>query len=163
MCPVFRFFFFKQRTACDMRISDWSSDVCSSDLRQIGIEKAVAHGSLIRKTRIKTTVAQFIKKQPADAARFIAMLEKKICVAPAFVRQITRLAAEWLAQIACHPMPMAHILVERVKRGEVEAATKPPHRIALCRLRLEITHVHVRGRPVGIARMAYQRARKSVV
>src|SRR3546814_3552440 len=26
------FFFFKQRTAYEMRISDWSSDVCSSDL-----------------------------------------------------------------------------------------------------------------------------------
>src|SRR3546814_12693438 len=30
----FRFiFFFKQKTAYEMRISDWSSDVCSSDLR----------------------------------------------------------------------------------------------------------------------------------
>src|SRR3546814_17567649 len=28
------FFFFKQKTAYDMRISDWSSDVCSSDLEQ---------------------------------------------------------------------------------------------------------------------------------
>src|SRR3546814_7644109 len=27
-------FFFKQKTAYDMRISDWSSDVCSSDLPQ---------------------------------------------------------------------------------------------------------------------------------
>src|SRR3546814_8490297 len=27
------FFFFKQKTADEMRISDWSSDVCSSDLR----------------------------------------------------------------------------------------------------------------------------------
>src|SRR3546814_6847139 len=27
------FFLFKQKTAYDMRISDWSSDVCSSDLR----------------------------------------------------------------------------------------------------------------------------------
>src|SRR3546814_1108757 len=26
------FFFFKQKTAYDVRISDWSSDVCSSDL-----------------------------------------------------------------------------------------------------------------------------------
>src|SRR3546814_10624334 len=26
------FFYFKQKTAYDMRISDWSSDVCSSDL-----------------------------------------------------------------------------------------------------------------------------------
>src|SRR3546814_15582526 len=28
----FIFFFFKQKTAYEMRISDWSSDVCSSDL-----------------------------------------------------------------------------------------------------------------------------------
>src|SRR3546814_17766839 len=31
MCCMF-FFFFKQKTAYEMRISDWSSDVCSSDL-----------------------------------------------------------------------------------------------------------------------------------
>src|SRR3546814_148866 len=31
MCVVF-VFFFKQKTAYEMRISDWSSDVCSSDL-----------------------------------------------------------------------------------------------------------------------------------
>src|SRR3546814_2276197 len=40
-CPVYYsvcsskvslFFFFKQKTAYEMRISDWSSDVCSSDL-----------------------------------------------------------------------------------------------------------------------------------
>src|SRR3546814_20473561 len=30
--PVCSFFFFKQKTAYEMRISDWSSDVCSSDL-----------------------------------------------------------------------------------------------------------------------------------
>src|SRR3546814_5202690 len=29
-------FFFKQKTAYEMRISDWSSDVCSSDLRRQG-------------------------------------------------------------------------------------------------------------------------------
>src|SRR3546814_6298200 len=31
VCVCF-FFFFKQKTAYEMRISDWSSDVCSSDL-----------------------------------------------------------------------------------------------------------------------------------
>src|SRR3546814_18553068 len=31
LCWCF-FFFFKQKTAYEMRISDWSSDVCSSDL-----------------------------------------------------------------------------------------------------------------------------------
>src|SRR3546814_8864458 len=33
VCLVFWYvFFFKQKTAYEMRISDWSSDVCSSDL-----------------------------------------------------------------------------------------------------------------------------------
>src|SRR3546814_1425872 len=31
-CIICCFFFFKQKTAYEMRISDWSSDVCSSDL-----------------------------------------------------------------------------------------------------------------------------------
>src|SRR3546814_1339128 len=38
-CPfivyfIFCVFFFKQKTAYEMRISDWSSDVCSSDLKE---------------------------------------------------------------------------------------------------------------------------------
>src|SRR3546814_4532348 len=33
------FFFFKQKTAYEMRISDWSSDVCSSDLLTLGTER----------------------------------------------------------------------------------------------------------------------------
>src|SRR3546814_12173780 len=37
------FFFFKQKTAYEMRISDWSSDVCSSDLakQQVRVARAV--------------------------------------------------------------------------------------------------------------------------
>src|SRR3546814_5251640 len=35
------FFFFKQKTAYEMRISDWSSDVCSSDLR-VAAERHIA-------------------------------------------------------------------------------------------------------------------------
>src|SRR3546814_1373449 len=34
-------FFFKQKTAYEMRISDWSSDVCSADLRHCGEGRAV--------------------------------------------------------------------------------------------------------------------------
>src|SRR3546814_5935319 len=33
------FFFFKQKTAYEMRISDWSSDVCSSDLSVEDVER----------------------------------------------------------------------------------------------------------------------------
>src|SRR3546814_6668870 len=40
------FFFFKQKTAYEMRISDWSSDVCSSDLH--GEAAAVHRGHAAR-------------------------------------------------------------------------------------------------------------------
>src|SRR3546814_20082921 len=37
------FFFFKQKTAYEMRISDWSSDVCSSDLIALTVVSATGH------------------------------------------------------------------------------------------------------------------------
>src|SRR3546814_3102991 len=39
---MFCFFFFKQKTAYEMRISDWSSDVCSSDLVAVDHDRLVA-------------------------------------------------------------------------------------------------------------------------
>src|SRR3546814_10462882 len=39
MIGFFCFFFFKQKTAYEMRISDWSSDVCSSDLSFPGLRE----------------------------------------------------------------------------------------------------------------------------
>src|SRR3546814_1787260 len=50
VCLCCCFFFFKQKTAYEMRISDWSSDVCSSDLailqrpdRSAGAVEALDH------------------------------------------------------------------------------------------------------------------------
>src|SRR3546814_20649602 len=43
MMSKFCLFFFKQKTAYEMRISDWSSDVCSSDLElafeRVGVDR----------------------------------------------------------------------------------------------------------------------------
>src|SRR3546814_3485336 len=39
---VFILFFFKQKTAYELRISDWSSDVCSSDLAGSGLANGAA-------------------------------------------------------------------------------------------------------------------------
>src|SRR3546814_1587914 len=41
-CSFFCFFFFKQKTAYEMRISDWSSDVCSSDLLEFSGDEETA-------------------------------------------------------------------------------------------------------------------------
>src|SRR3546814_1857265 len=45
------FFFFKQKTAYEMRISDWSSDVCSSDLQQIGKQGVEIDGLLAQQSK----------------------------------------------------------------------------------------------------------------
>src|SRR3546814_6789677 len=71
---VFYFFFFKQKTAYEMRISDWSSDVCSSDLpfdqdRQAKKGHAVGH----RAARVDAAFGQraaFVK-----AGQIIGMLD----------------------------------------------------------------------------------------
>src|SRR3546814_21065830 len=50
MCLSFSvvfFFFFKQKTAYEMRISDWSSDVCSSDLAEWAAFEAANAGKII--------------------------------------------------------------------------------------------------------------------
>src|SRR3546814_10873184 len=39
-------FFFKQKTAYEMRISDWSSDVCSSDLRRLPTKASTDEAAL---------------------------------------------------------------------------------------------------------------------
>src|SRR3546814_2146688 len=54
-CPlVVFFFFFKQKTAYEMRISDWSSDVCSSDLAiEIGEGGADAEPGRGRRHRVE--------------------------------------------------------------------------------------------------------------
>src|SRR3546814_6843819 len=78
------FFFFKQKTAYEMRISDWSSDVCSSDLldlipvrerrsarrhercrcRQAGAERFEA----LRLQRVEATLGNQIRALPVVAA-----------------------------------------------------------------------------------------------
>src|SRR3546814_1255924 len=51
---MFCFFFFKQKTAYELRISDWSSDVCSSDLSG----SYAIHVTSLKEARFKTTVPQ---------------------------------------------------------------------------------------------------------
>src|SRR3546814_15365479 len=48
------FFFFKQKTAYEMRISDWSSDVCSSDLMNHGIDPLIATSKITSERAVWT-------------------------------------------------------------------------------------------------------------
>src|SRR3546814_10303482 len=65
------FFIFKQKTAYEMRISDWSSDVCSSDLKSperfkqnIG-QLIVIHAIMIK------TLRRFFLKEARSGGRYV--------------------------------------------------------------------------------------------
>src|SRR3546814_7922892 len=51
------FVFFKQKTAYEMRISDWSSDVCSSDLGILKPSRLVAVGAQVSGRLVSLEVA----------------------------------------------------------------------------------------------------------
>src|SRR3546814_15585629 len=56
------FFFFKQKTAYEMRISDWSSDVCSSDLlEQVILPTQAAAQTIADKVKGGTSLAAAAK------------------------------------------------------------------------------------------------------
>src|SRR3546814_10824628 len=65
MLSVVGFFFFKQKTAYEMSISDWSSDVCSSDLWTRG-----------------TALRPFLDAlSPADREAFLADYSRRVVAA----------------------------------------------------------------------------------
>src|SRR3546814_6252246 len=67
MTPYFVVFFFKQKTAYEMRISDWSSDVCSSDLK-IGLndlaDRGKGGGIAHRQRQLEVAHTGFCKQRP---------------------------------------------------------------------------------------------------
>src|SRR3546814_9813112 len=89
VCVVF---FFKQKTAYEMRISDWSSDVCSSDL--FGAEN-VANRHLVEKEEarpINGAPRLIVGSKPGDGGYFIftpnelRQARERIACINAFVR-----------------------------------------------------------------------------
>src|SRR3546814_952961 len=70
-------FFFKQKTAYEMRISDWSSDVCSSDLR-------ARHGQ---------TAGQILGK--VDDFRIVQLVEIDVGLAAGLVVDLVEILAQF--------------------------------------------------------------------
>src|SRR3546814_2955076 len=79
----FFFFFFKQKTAYEMRISDWSSDVCSSDLLSEAREMLLEARRKLAK-----------RVDPAEQAKL-----DKIAKSLAATNTFETIAEEWLEKI----------------------------------------------------------------
>src|SRR3546814_15210402 len=93
----YMFFFFKQKTAYELRISDWSSDVCSSDLREVQLafrqpgrvaEMAIQEGDVVTAgTRMALLDAQPYEDALAAAEAAVRVAQRseerrvgKVCV-----------------------------------------------------------------------------------
>src|SRR3546814_5707508 len=93
------FFFFKQKTAYDMRISDWSSDVCSSDLRQP--DHAI---------RIRNETLDFLVQRP-DPGRVIEVDDRHVLIEDLARRVVARLAILVVAALARLVQQLVHLRV----------------------------------------------------
>src|SRR3546814_15903657 len=82
------FFFFKQKTAYEMRISDWSSDVCSSDLDagkalvMIGVLLAGAQilVSMVNLTGLGVSLSTMIVALADNSVWLIALITAVVCM-----------------------------------------------------------------------------------
>src|SRR3546814_4115216 len=75
------FFFFKQKTAYEMRISDWSSDVCSSDLglrRDVTDLDVVALGPLVPGVVGGGAVALLVEGERPDHRGELAAMQGRL-------------------------------------------------------------------------------------
>src|SRR3546814_7166851 len=83
MCFFYFFFFFKQKTAYELRISDWSSDVCSSDLLvtpvKLTVNDKVVEGRYIEEKdrRGRITDSYYLYSLPKQIGR--ASCRERVC------------------------------------------------------------------------------------
>src|SRR3546814_16734695 len=76
---VFCFFFFKQKTAYEMRISDWSSDVCSSDLRR---RRSISTLAVCASSTSAPSAKRWVSKKRPEISQSGVPSGKTGCTAP---------------------------------------------------------------------------------
>src|SRR3546814_12933183 len=128
MSCLILFFCFKQKTAYEMRISDWSSDVCSSDLARPQ-RRTEAHGRLPQRQQRRGEQAQ----GDADEGRHKGEAEQRFLPAEPGERQVENQAAgggvlcnrvEQPRRAACRFARGKGTLVDQVGVGEeIEVST----------------------------------------
>src|SRR3546814_7381528 len=76
------FFFFKQKTAYEMRISDWSSDVCSSDLQTSNVRSLMRSRDAPRtEPNARASISSFFRSE-----RILSSWTTRGCLVPTLKR-----------------------------------------------------------------------------
>src|SRR3546814_20282004 len=113
------FFFFKQKTAYEMRISDWSSDVCSSDLTDLSlVGQAPAGTAMVRVNLFLASAGSNVPLANSEAATDAWA----VCTAS------TQAAAEAGVAGGDGAYPHTFMTVKRSLNGHVKPHTTGPAR-----------------------------------
>src|SRR3546814_3471300 len=102
-----------QNTAYDMRISDWSSDVCSSDLAAHALDRDIAGQD--EQVGPADLVAIFLLDRPQQASRLVEIsvvgpaVERRETLLPAVGAAATVGGAIGARGVPCHEIGRAHV------------------------------------------------------
>src|SRR3546814_419375 len=109
------FFLFKQKTAYEMRISDWSSDVCSSDLA-VNHEGEILESYVTRK-RDKSAALTFLKKALKRHGRAEAIVTDGLRSYPAAMRELGNLDRREMGRWLNNRAENSHLPFRRRERA----------------------------------------------
>src|SRR3546814_13054358 len=128
---VIDFFCCKQKTAYEMRISDWSSDVCSSDLRtgaatEHGKEVVLATVSMLIGENPRV-VAQASAERLAEAARALpqGIEARPLYDRPALVERTNATVQKKIAEGELHVLLILILLLGNFRAELITAACSP--------------------------------------
>src|SRR3546814_539769 len=89
----FVFFFFKRKTAYEMRISDWSSDVCSSDLDLVIIVgSALVLSGAVQRSGVIESAQALVSRRVKRVSTQLVVLTASVGFASALVKNVGALA-----------------------------------------------------------------------
>src|SRR3546814_3483524 len=124
---VWLFFLFKQKTAYEVRSSDWSSDVCSSDLRVELVRKVVVVGDVLARPAERVVLAAPCRVDALDEPHQRVRLEMTV-VARCELEEVERCAV--LDREDAVHIGFRHGQPGIREQGPVERAPVQPYRAA---------------------------------
>src|SRR3546814_17943236 len=133
------FFFFKQKTAYELRISDWSSDVCSSDLLASGPDAVAVMGIAPAELAVERlgigVHQQLVRVEPVAGLRIVGAMHAvavehvRLPVRPVAMPDLVRLLRQGdpFRLLEAGPVEQAELHPPGVggEEGEVAALTAP--------------------------------------
>src|SRR3546814_3164083 len=125
------FFFFKQKTAYEMRISDWSSDVCSSDLPIPGgcgddLDANAQPRSCASNRRFEPEALVPAGEAAGGLAGEMGGADQRVGVAVAFEEGAASAAGEGAVEVGAHGQLRIARLERRVDQVAAEAGAAAP-------------------------------------